>query len=276
MPKKRIKTFGTLLATGVFFLCLPVRTRKADVLVHGESVACTREENPYGWTKLSSYTTYFSAADEGRRANILLAAALVDGATIQPYGAFSFNGRVGARTEEAGFQTAKVILNGAYAQGVGGGVCQVSTTLYNAALLAGQQVTEYHPHSLCVGYVPPSRDAMVSSASDLKFVNALPHPVHISAKVVENAVRVVFYGKNEGGRYEITSVFLEKISPPSPLVREGEEDEVLRAEKEGMRSEAYLSHYAANGALLSRRRLRADVYAPVQGIIVKKVVDTTN
>lgn len=231
-------------------------------------------DNPYGWQKISSYTTYFNQNDGGRCANIQIAASLVDGVTIQGYGEFSFNGTVGKRTEEAGFREAKIIVNGEYALGVGGGVCQVSTTLYNAALKSGLRVTEFHPHSLRVGYVAPSRDAMVSAQSDLKLFNPRAHAVYLSAKVVDGAVKITFFGKNEGYRYEIISKSLAEIPPPPPIVKEGENEEILREAKCGVKSEAYLETYFGD-RLLSRKRLRADEYSPIQGVIVKKITFST-
>jgi vancomycin resistance protein YoaR len=194
---------------------------------------------------------------------------------VQPYGEFSFNATVGRRTAEAGFQQAKIILNGEYVLGVGGGVCQVSTTLYNAALKAGLTVTEFHPHSLQVGYVEPSRDAMVSSQSDLKFYNPYAHAVHLSATVFDGGIKINFYGKNGGDRYEIVSQTLEKLPPPAPIVKFGEKEEILRAEKEGVKSQAFLERYRG-GRLLSRKRLRTDEYRPIQGIVAKKTPITTN
>ena len=104
---------------------------------------------------MGAYTTYYSKEERDRCQNISIAASLIDGVTLQAYGEFSFNATVGKRTEEAGFRQAKIIVNGEYVLGVGGGVCQVSTTLYNAALKSGLTVTEYHPHSLRVGYIAP-------------------------------------------------------------------------------------------------------------------------
>lgn len=231
-------------------------------------------EGAFGWEKISSYTTYFSKEEGGRYENIQLATTLIDGITIQPYGTFSFNQTVGRRTKEAGFQEAKVISQGEYVLGVGGGVCQVSTTLYNAALKSGLCVTEVHPHSLRVGYVPPSRDAMVSSESDLCFYNPHLFPVYLEAKVHNNALKIAFYGKNEGYRYEITSKIVGEIPPPLPLEKEGDWAGVLRVEQVGIQSEAYLEKYLGN-ALLSRKLLRKDEYRPIQGIIVKKNEDTT-
>ena len=226
------------------------------------------------WELISSYTTYFNANDRGRSANIAIAVSLIDGVTIQPYGEFSFNQTVGRRTEQAGFQQAKIIQNGEYVLGVGGGVCQVSTTLYNAVLKSGLTVTEFHPHSLCVNYIAPSRDAMVSTQSDLRFENLRTHPVYLQAKVVENSVRIAFYGKNDGYRYEITGKVLGEIPPPPPIVKTGDKDEVLREEKCGIKSESYLESYR-DGKLLWRKRLRVDEYKAIQGIVVKKIANPT-
>lgn len=222
------------------------------------------------WETLSSYTTYFNTEDKGRCGNIATAASLIDGITVQAYGEFSFNQTVGRRTAEAGFHQAKIIVNGEYVLGVGGGVCQVSTTLYNAALKSGLEVVEFHPHSLQVPYVAPSRDAMVSSESDLKFFNPYDHAVRLQATVFDGGVRVAFFGKNEGDRYEITSSVLEEIPPPPPIVKEGTTEEILRSPKNGVKSEAYIERYRGD-KLLSRKRLRKDEYRPVQGILVKKI-----
>lgn len=227
---------------------------------------------PNGWQKISAYTTYFSQKEGGRCANIAIASAYIDGVLLQPYGEFSFNAVVGKRTAEEGFFQAKIIVNGEYVSGIGGGVCQVSTTLYNAALKSGLTVTEAHPHSLQVGYVAPSRDAMVSSHSDLKLFNPHPCPVFLSVRTFSGGVCAAFYAEKHpclDTSFELTSIPLGIIAPPPPVVKAGGQDGVLRAEKSGMKSELYLSVYQ-KGALIRFIRLRADEYRPVQGIIVKK------
>ena len=272
MRKKTVKNLLTLLLAGAFFLIFSIKigfVPKANA-EQTQSVPNTRADNPFGWEKMSGYTTYFNQNDGGRCENIQIAAALIDGVTIQPYGEFSFNATVGRRTEEAGFQQAKIIVNGEYVLGVGGGVCQVSTTLYNAALKSGLQITEFHPHSLQVGYVAPSRDAMVSSQSDLKFFNPHPHAVYLSSKTKNGAIQIAFYGKKMSERYELVSQTLAQIPAPTPIVKEGERDEIFRAEKQGVKSELYLERYFGD-KLLARIRLRTDEYRPIQGIIVKKV-----
>ena len=261
MQKKIIQKIEAFAVVGVFFLLFWGFYPKQAVF----SAAAT----PYGYEKISSYTTYFNAVDRGRCENIAIAASLIDGITIQPYGEFSFNKTVGRRTEEAGFQQAKIIVRGEYVLGVGGGVCQVSTTLYNAALKSGLQITEYHPHSLRVGYVAPSRDAMVSTDNDLVFFNPHAYPVTLLAKVFENGICVSFFGKNEGDRYEIISKTLGEISPPAPIVKEGDKEGILRKEQNGLKSEAYLERYRGKN-LLFRKKLRTDEYRPIQGIVVKK------
>lgn len=262
------KTVWTLLLSGVLFFSL-FGGRLGEG--NGAKDFTVSAENPYGWDKISSYTTYYEKKDVGRCRNIKIAATLIDGVTVQPYGEFSFNTTVGKRTEAAGFKQAKIIVNGEYVSGVGGGVCQVSTTLYNAALKAGLQIVEYHPHSLRVSYVSPSRDAMVSTFSDLKLYNPHAFPVFLSSQVFDEGIRVAFFGKNEGYRYEITSKILGEIPPPEPIVKEGDKDEIIRSPKNGIKSEAYLECYRGEN-LLSRKHLRTDEYRPIQGIVGKKII----
>ena len=271
MKSDKKNTTALFLAGAVFLLCFTMPKKGATVCVSGAET----QNTPYGWDKISSYTTYYNTNDGGRCENIAIAAELIDGATVQPYGEFSFNKTVGRRTKEAGFRQAKIIVNGEYVLGVGGGVCQVSTTLYNAALKSGLEVLEYHPHSLQISYVAPSRDAMVSSECDLQLYNAHSFPVCITTEIFSGGIRVSVYGKNEGDRYEMISHTLEEIPPPAPIIKHGEREEIIRSPKNGVRSELYLERYRG-GVLLFRKRIRVDEYRPIQGIIAKKVAETTN
>ncbi len=225
--------------------------------------------------KIASFSTYFNGDDLPRSKNILLAARYLDGLCIHSGEEFSFNNAVGERTKKRGFFSAKVIQDGKFIQGTGGGVCQVSTTLYNGALLAGMQITRRSPHSLPVSYVAPSRDAMVSSYSDFRFKNPFPYPVYLSVKGGNGWIEVIFYGKKTEMRYQIVSKIVEEIDPPSPLVEYGEKEGILQKAKKGIKSEGYLECYQ-NGKLLSRERLSCDVYAPTREIIGKKIENTTD
>jgi vancomycin resistance protein YoaR len=227
------------------------------------------ETEPKKQLLLSAFTTTFSTENIERSDNIALACKFLNGCKIDGKNTFSFNQRVGERTKERGFKDAIVILDGQFTTGCGGGVCQVSTTLYNAALLAGMDVTESHPHSLQVHYVPPSLDAMVSAYSDLVFYNPHATPVAIEAEAKEGELTVRFYGRGNGFTYQTESAILGMVPPLPPVECEGEEDLLLKEGKAGVKSESYLLRFR-HGKLIEKRRLRRDNYAPVRGVIQKR------
>ena len=205
---------------------------------------------------LSRYTTYFDSSNVNRSSNIRLAAALLNGTVLDSGKVLSFNDTVGARLPERGFLPAKIIENGEYTDGVGGGVCQVSTTLYNAALLSGMTVTEYHPHSLAVGYVDPSRDAMVSGSScDLKFVNSSKAPVYIRSRTQGGTVTFEVYGRSDGATYSIESVITGSIPATEEFC---DTPELVREGRDGLTSEGYL--VINRGGFVKRVKLRGDKY----------------
>lgn len=242
----------------------PVVTLKTRRIPPGITLSKAKADS----VKLSSFTTCFNADDVGRSANIALAASKIDGTTVFPKEEFSFNATVGARTKDRGFREAKVISGGEFIVGTGGGVCQVSTTLYNAALTAGMEITARRSHSLAVAYVEPSRDAMVSSLCDFRFKNPKSFPVYLSAKVNGDRLTVTVYGRNEGYSYRVVSKVTGEIPPPPPEEKE-EEEGVIRKERAGITSEAYLEVYRY-GCLIERKKVREDSYAPIRGIVGKK------
>ena len=223
--------------------------------------------------EIGAFTTWFSTEDTGRCSNIALAAKKLDGLTVRAGQEFSFNAAVGARTKKRGFKEAKIIQDGEFVTGTGGGVCQVSTTLFNAALLSGLRVTARSPHSLAVAYIAPSRDAMVSSASDLKFKNPFSYPVYLSVKTGEGYLTVRFFGRKTGYEYKLESVITGETDPPEPLVKYGETEGEIRKERKGVKSESYLVTYFS-GKFVRRERLYADAYAPTRGIVGKKIDNT--
>ncbi|MBP5242421.1 MAG: VanW family protein [Clostridia bacterium] len=218
---------------------------------------------------LSRFTTLFDGQNQARSHNIRLACSLLDGCKVGGGEVFSFNQAVGERTKERGFAEAAIIKEGEFVLGTGGGVCQVSTTVYNAALLAGMQITEVRPHSLRVGYVSPSLDAMVSSDSDMRFKNPMSTPVVLRAHADENSLTVEVYGRQSGYTYQTQSVVLQEPEPPMPVIEEGETDEILREEKRGTVSESYLLVYR-HGKRVGGKRIRRDGYAAVQGVLRRK------
>lgn len=161
-------------------------TEKLDSIVSAKAVAYTY--------LLSTYSTNFTYADQGRVTNLTVASRSLSGSIIMPGETFSFFDVVGECTVPKGYMESKIFLQGEIAEGIGGGICQVSSTLYNAALLAGMKITERHPHSMKVSYVQPGRDATVSYGYlDLKFVNPYNYPVKIIAEVSSGKVTFSFY-----------------------------------------------------------------------------------
>ena len=152
----------------------------------------------------SQYSTIFTD-NHSRECNIALALEAFDGQIIQAGERVSFNDLVGKRTRERGFQEAKIILDGEFVDGVGGGVCQASTTIFNAVMLAGLAITQSHNHSIPITYVPLGRDAMVSSLADLQFKNNTGAPIYIEAKTLDhghkNSALVRIYGAQKTHDY---------------------------------------------------------------------------
>lgn len=219
---------------------------------------------------VSSFSTVYNSSLAPRKNNIALAAKYISYKVLKSGEEFSFNEIVGKRSEERGFSSAKVIENGKFTEGVGGGVCQVSSTVYASALSAGLKITERRNHSLLVGYTEPSFDAMVSSASDLKFVNPYPVPVIIVVDADGCRVRARVYGEKTGAVYKLASEVSEYIDPPEEQIIEtydllcGERLPMVYA-KRGAKSQAYLEKFV-NGELVSRVKISSDYYSPLTGI----------
>jgi vancomycin resistance protein YoaR len=228
----------------------------------------------------ASFGTGYAGSSPDRKHNVALALSYYNGLTVQPGQTVSFNGLVGERSEARGFRTAKSIMDGAYEDGVGGGVCQSSTTLYNAFLLAGLSVTRRCQHSLSSSYVSPGFDAMVSSGSaDLAFRNDTGLPVYIKTSAGASGVSVKIYGAPK--KYRIVrrhAVKSVEQPPPDKIVYDYEgkytdkvfySDECLafQTSKTGMTVEAYLDYYDG-GRFVKSEKLHTDRYRSLQGIYI--------
>jgi len=141
--------------------------------------------------KIGQYTTYFNSRNHNRSHNIKLAAEAINNYVLLPGEIFSFNKVVGKRTRAKGYLEAPIIVKGELSEGIGGGICQVSSTLFNAIDRAGIHIVKRYSHSREVPYVPPGRDATVSwNGPDLVFQNKYPYPVLIRAKSIYGQVYV--------------------------------------------------------------------------------------
>ena len=147
---------------------------------------------------IAQYSTQFDSTLVNRTENIRLAANALDGKLLTPGEQFSFNESVGERTAEAGYKEAMIIVGNNFTPGLGGGVCQVSSNLYNAAILADLEILERHRHSLTVDYVPPGQDATVAYPElDFKFRNSTDANLLIRSYVDGNTLLFELYEKRE-------------------------------------------------------------------------------
>ena len=169
---------------------------------------------------LGTCTTNFRTSNASRCANIETGCNFINGTTLYPGEEFSTCDVVTPFTRANGYQMAGSYLNGKVVDSLGGGICQVSTTLYNAVLLSELEVTERHNHSMIVSYVEPSADAAIaeSSGKDFKFINNLEYPIYIEGYIEGKDITFTIYGKEtrkEGYQVRYDSEVLEVSVPPS-------------------------------------------------------------
>lgn len=172
---------------------------------------------------LGTFTTAFKESGASRSANVTNGAQLINGSTVYPGEEFSTYEKVSPFTKEHGYYMAGAYLNGKVVDSLGGGICQVSTTLYNAVLRAELEVTERHNHSMIVTYVDPSADAAIaeSAGKDFRFVNNTDYPVYIEGIVQNKNITFTIYGKetrDSGRKVTYVSEVLEKNVPPADLI----------------------------------------------------------
>jgi vancomycin resistance protein YoaR len=144
---------------------------------------------------IGSYTTYFSGS-QGRYQNIKIAMESINNTLVMPNELFSFNLATGPKTARRGYQLAPVIIGEGHTLGLGGGVCQVSSTLFNAVRNSNMTIVERHAHSKPIRYVPPSHDAAVADGSkDFKFRNPYNYPIIIKTTVQGGRIQIWILGK---------------------------------------------------------------------------------
>lgn len=231
----------------------------------------------------SMYTPIATSSTENRNENIRIAFSKFDGYVLQPGKQFSFNGVVGERTEKAGFKTAVEYVYGEHVEGIGGGVCQASTTLYQAAVCAGLQIVKRSHHSDAVGYTELGKDATVywvgKRKIDFVFKNNTDEPVYIFASVQTDPsnkkrliARVSIYGKYmEGVRYEMEAQTVKILEPPDEptyvkdtngtYVTYKDQQKSVSKPQEGYVVESYRVEYV-NNEVTNRKLLYTDTFEP--------------
>lgn len=153
---------------------------------------------------LSTFTTKYGTGDVNRNINIALAAKSINSVVLMPGETFSYNDLIGECSTKTGYKAATIYMNGELSTGIGGGICQVSTTLYNTVLRANLEIVERRNHSLGVTYVPSGQDAMVSiGTQDFKFKNNREYPIKVVAYVGTGSVTCQIYGLKQDTEYEV-------------------------------------------------------------------------
>lgn len=245
---------------------LPVEFLKPKVTTEDAYAKLFKDELAY----MSTHFSTGNQNDRNRGENIKLAVSKINGKILAPGEVFSFNGVVGPRAAEGGYQLAHTYTAGKVVDGIGGGICQVSSTLYNTVLKADLNVVERRNHMFTVGYVPYGQDATVSyGTTDFKFTNSTKWPMKLVAGVTKNNnVYFSFLGTNDepGKKVIITNQTIKKIPftikyIDDPTLAEGKET-IKQEGKEGMVIDTFKT-VKVDGKVISQTKLHTSKYQPL-------------
>lgn len=253
------------LQIGQDLVLLPVEKVKAKV---------KKEDLTFVNGVLATFSTDYSKSEDNRKDNIALGASFFSEMIVQPGQEVSFLKTINGITKENGFKESGVIISGEFDRGIGGGICQVSTTIYNALIRADLEIVERHNHSRPIGYVPRSTDAaVVEGYKDLVFRNNYKTPIYLMAKTDGHDMEFTVYGNKEEKPYDIEIVpeSLGTIQPKtetrySPSLYEGDQ----KVEKSGARGYSYRTWRVKikDGQELERTLLNKSYYVPQNKVVL--------
>jgi len=228
-------------------------------------------------TKIADFNTNFNSSSAGRVKNIELATSLINGKLLMPNEIFSFNDCVGERTEERGFMKASVIVGDRIELGFGGGICQVSSTLYNTILRVGIKPFERTHHTLPSSYVELGLDATVDwNNIDFKFKNTFEYPIYIEGYTENKNLYINVYSNSNLAkrRYCITNDIYATIKSTTKTVDDSNlyNGQTLVAQKgmDGHRVKVIRDTYE-NGAVINSEIISDDFYIPIPSIIKRGI-----
>jgi vancomycin resistance protein YoaR len=225
--------------------------------------------------RISSFSTSFAGSVANRVNNIQLAVKSINGLILMPGETFSFNQTVGERTAERGYKEAGVIVGDKLESGLGGGICQVSSTLYNAVLRTGLKSVERRNHTLPLGYVAKGLDATVDWGSiDYKFKNTFNYPIYIEGYTQNGSVFFNVYSNKDLTKktYELSSEVYETIQPTMKNTDDPNKPagqiEIINPGTPGFKVKVYRKTYENNN-LVNTELISNDTYLPLNGETVK-------
>ena len=245
---------------------IPLKITKANITVSDLG------ENAFP-NLLGTCTTNYDASNINRNNNLNLAASKLNGTIVNPGETFSYNQTIGQRTIAAGFKEAKAYANGKVVLDVGGGICQLSSTLYNSALLSNLEIVERRSHYFKTSYLPAGRDATVSWGSvDFKFKNNRKYPIKITAIAQDGVVKVEIYGIKQEDDVDVQIVSEETSIIPMETIYEKDSslakgtEKVVQNGEDGCTSETY-KITSKNGIVVSKTLVSKDTYNDLPTII---------
>ena len=233
--------------------------------------------------RLSTFSTRYDASDKDRTTNLVIACRKLNGTVIMPGETFSYNKALGPRTYAAGYRNGKIYENGQVVDGLGGGICQISSTLYNAALMSDMEIVERRNHQFVTSYVDKGRDAtVVYGLTDFRFKNTRTYPVRLVASATGGVATVSVYGIKEADR-EYTYSFRTDVISTIPYTTKYVEDSSVAAGKEvvtqkgtnGLVCKTYMTKML-NGKIVSTKLLSTDTYSAMQRIVKRGILTTTS
>lgn len=225
--------------------------------------------------QLATFTTRYDVSDVDRTTNLQIACQKINGKVVLAGETFSYNKALGPRTVAAGYRNGKIYAGGEVVDGIGGGICQISSTLYNTVLMSNLEIVERRNHQFVTSYLPAGRDAtVVYGVTDFKFKNTRKYPVRIVASAKNGIATISMYGIKEENEY--TFSFNTKTVASIPFATRYEEDASLPTGTEnvkqkganGLKTETYITKML-NGKVVSTTLLSRDTYDAMTRIVIK-------
>ena len=225
--------------------------------------------------QLATFTTRYDASDTSRTTNLIIACNKINGKVVLSGETFSYNKTLGPRTVANGYKNGKIYSGGEVVDGIGGGICQISSTLYNTVLMSNLQIVERKNHQFVTSYLPAGRDAtVVYGSTDFRFKNTRKYPIRIVASARNGIATVSIFGIKEENEY--TFSFSTKTIASIPFTTTYQEDSSLAVGTEkvkqkganGIKTETYITK-KLNGKVISTTLLSKDTYNAMARIIIR-------
>ena len=232
--------------------------------------------------KLGTFTTRYDERDTDRTTNLKIACQKLNNQVVLAGATFSYNSTLGERTIAAGYKNAKIYSNGQVVDGLGGGICQISSTLYNAVVDANLETVERRNHQFVTSYVPAGKDAtVVYGMTDYKFKNTRKYPIKIVATAQNGIATISIYGIKEEVEYDvelqvkqISTIPITTVYQEDPSLPVGTE-KVKQNGAKGLKTETYLVK-SLNGKVVSSELVSRDTYNAMQKIILRGTKGATS